>query len=881
MKAEGDKEEASFRSSMKENPAAEGSCSSVKYPVQQSIPIERRRIQLLDADSNVGFQAALEIKEEMDGLIGISATYQSFLSLVPILLSVLSRRTRPNPNAESIEAKYRKTILEILVRLPQNDLFRPHVSHVLITVTDVLKNDYEEIGLVASRMVFELHKNYRPNLADFVQPFLDFMTNCYRMLPANTIRNFDFTLASSASLNLQSTLPNFTAVSLSSAMTRESSQKIQPAPTETVSAMQDLMVVENLSSEKDALLPQVALQQTESGEQIGMQKASSPAQMVVATTKIDVVDHLKKPDVTQMPAPASAQSITDVSAFSSGLPTENLPLVGNLPMADAAAPNHILCSVKSASSFLVLTECPLIAILIFQQYTKVIPSNISTLLPLMVDALGIRPPAQPVPGSSPSANHVKQQQQFYKSRTRELVACQVKTLSFLTYLLRGFEDQMKRFEDRICTNVVSLLATCPIDSVATRRELLIAVRHLLATSFRKGFYKHTDTLLDDRVLAGGRFSIMHRRNNISEYYTTILGPLNYSTLADFVHHARSRLTLHQHGRVIHIFSRVIHDASLPAMIQTIAVRLLLNLVDVIFHSKEVNACSLGRDLLVRILFTLVMKLGTLRDYIVIVAKNQAVEMGDGNDGTIQTSSLTLEERLLRQGKHHPSAIVMSPGGGIGGGLSCGIGGGNPEQKDSIADLQALLTSLISGLKSLIWCINNCQALPPTRQPLQEEAKDSTTSGRSGEDESKNRITSEEREILSRGVEWGMQCLKVLKSSVTTAGLSHFNRKSPNPGECKASNNQAGPANLGMSKKQDSGSDEYREIIDKFAESLSVLDGNNLRMLLVPLIPSIVADTDVDKDLLLFFRHFLLSSKSASSHVCGILVEYLMSQLSCL
>jgi len=36
-----------------------------------------------------------------------------------------------------------------------------------------------------------------------------------------------------------------------------------------------------------------------------------------------------------------------------------------------------------------------------------------------------------------------------QGRYRELVACQVKTLSFLTYLLRGFADLMKPYTDDI------------------------------------------------------------------------------------------------------------------------------------------------------------------------------------------------------------------------------------------------------------------------------------------------------------------------------------------------------------------------------------------------------------------------------------------------
>lgn len=65
---------------------------------------------------------------------------------------------------------------------------------------------------------------------------------------------------------------------------------------------------------------------------------------------------------------------------------------------------------------------------------------------------------------------------------------QVKTLSFLTYLLRGFTPLMQPYEKQISSSVINLLRNCPADAVATRKELLVATRHILATDFRKGFF---------------------------------------------------------------------------------------------------------------------------------------------------------------------------------------------------------------------------------------------------------------------------------------------------------------------------------------------------------------------------------------------------------
>ncbi|CAN0007988.1 unnamed protein product, partial [Laminaria digitata] len=172
---------------------------------------------------------------------------------------------------------------------------------------------------------------------------------------------------------------------------------------------------------------------------------------------------------------------------------------------------------------------------------------------------------------------------------RHAVLKQVKTLSFLTYLLRGFTQLMQPYEKQISSSVINLLKSCPADAVATRKELLVATRHILATDFRKGFFSEVDRMLDEELLVGpGRQA------------RETLRPLAYSTLADLVHHVKDRIDLAQVSRVIQVFSRNIHDPSLPIPIQTTSVRLLLNLVDYIFHNDDPDP-QRGKRLLQRVL----------------------------------------------------------------------------------------------------------------------------------------------------------------------------------------------------------------------------------------------------------------------------------------
>jgi transformation/transcription domain-associated protein len=242
---------------------------------------------------------------------------------------------------------------------------------------------------------------------------------------------------------------------------------------------------------------------------------------------------------------------------------------------------------RSTESFKVLTECPLIVMLLFQLYPRYIQTTIPSLIPMMVQTLALRPPRA---GSR------------HPLACADFMAAQVKTLSFLTYLLRAFADFMRPYQESIPKCVIQLLLMCPPESASIRKDILVATRHILATDFRVGFFSQIDVLLDEKVLIGHGSSTSARSSHET------LRPLACSTLADLVHHVRGELGIKHLSRVVYIFSCNIHDASLPLAIQTTSVRLLLNLVENIFHKNDAE----GRALLVRILHCLVCKFATLK-----------------------------------------------------------------------------------------------------------------------------------------------------------------------------------------------------------------------------------------------------------------------------
>jgi transformation/transcription domain-associated protein len=178
----------------------------------------------------------------------------------------------------------------------------------------------------------------------------------------------------------------------------------------------------------------------------------------------------------------------------------------------------------------------------------------------------------------------------------------VKTVSFVTYLLRGYSEAIQPHQESISQSIVELLKTCP-DNVSTRKELLVATRHVLsAQEFRRGFYTHIDTLLDEAVLVGtGRACFDSLR------------PLAYSFLAELVHHMRLELSLPQIRRTVYMFSRNVQDASLPLSIQMTCVRLMHHLVESIFRRRnDPSQAADARANLIRILDATVSKFRTIR-----------------------------------------------------------------------------------------------------------------------------------------------------------------------------------------------------------------------------------------------------------------------------
>jgi transformation/transcription domain-associated protein len=244
--------------------------------------------------------------------------------------------------------------------MPYDEDFRPHVERLMQCLLLILGRDNEETACACLKVFIDLHKSYKANIEDFVQPFLDIVLQMYKNMPETVKIAFD-----------------------------ESSNKGK-----------------------------------------------------IADVKSD--------------APSVA---------SPGLP---LSPTGNADSAEVTAKPLR----DSLHSFKVLTECPIIIVLLFSTYRQSVQPNLLLFTPVIIDMLSLQ--AQPQAKQHDLGEKSKQAVQLAPSlRSKpvygDFVLAQIKTLSFLAYVLRGFTTFMKKYAPVIPGFVVRLLQDCPPEMSAARK----------------------------------------------------------------------------------------------------------------------------------------------------------------------------------------------------------------------------------------------------------------------------------------------------------------------------------------------------------------------------------------------------------------------------
>ncbi|XP_066149283.1 transcription-associated protein 1 isoform X2 [Euwallacea fornicatus] len=332
---------------------------------------------------------------------------------------------------------------------------------------------------------------------------------------------------------------------------------------------------------------------------------------------------------------------------------------------------------KAVLSLKVLQELPIIVVLMYQLYKQDVHQDVSDFIPLIVKTITLQP-----------AMEQMQMDTFNKEIFVDFMGAQIKTLSFMAYIIKSYLEVVKTHSDMLVQGMLGLLSLCPMEVSHLRKELLIATRHILATELRNKFIPHIETLFDEGMLMGRGWTSQEA-----------LRALAYSTLADLVHHVRQQLPMSELVRSVHLFGRNLQDDSLLSTIHTMSCKLLLNLVECIRHRAEAENSNESRDLLMRMLEVFVLKFKTVSKIHLARLLNKTeskkqdlpsqsanaedkTELADGLEGLIP-SQPGEKETKSRLGIQHNTVIPYG-----------------------VAECRSIVKTLICGVKTITWvCVS--------------------------------------------------------------------------------------------------------------------------------------------------------------------------------
>ncbi|KAJ1892504.1 transcription-associated protein 1, partial [Kickxella alabastrina] len=355
---------------------------------------------------------------------------------------------------------------------------------------------------------------------------------------------------------------------------------------------------------------------------------------------------LKVMDSLDTPAPLSTPNVNlmSPSAMSPG------PDMGDMSTKNLS---------KATLSFKVLTEIPIIVVSIIQANRRHADPFVTNILPLILHMLELNPK-----GLIGHPETAQSQNQHWRSAHSDLITAQSKTLSFLAFFARGFTPLLIPFQDRIANLTLQLLCLCPAEATATRKEILIATRHIVSTDIRKAFLPIADKFLDMQVLVGSGLASQ-----------CILKPFAFSMLADLIHHIRLDLSPSQLTRMIDFYAGCMHDQSLSSGVHTMCAKLLHNITERIMLLPDKRHA--------RILLLTILK--TFTSSFAAIGNQAAAAISD-----IRSGGVHAEEKIY--------------------GVNELIRTNAFEQGDNIKELRFLLRSLVTGCKNVIYGLKRCDSM---------------------------------------------------------------------------------------------------------------------------------------------------------------------------
>ncbi|XP_076025723.1 transformation/transcription domain-associated protein isoform X2 [Genypterus blacodes] len=472
---------------------------------------------------------------------------------------------------------------------------------------------------------------------------------------------------------------------------------------------------------------------------------------------------------------------------------------------------------RGSLSLKVLAELPIIVVLMYQLYKLNIHNVVSEFVPLIMNTIMLQ--------VSPQA---RQHKLYNKELYADFIAAQIKTLSFLAYIIRIYQDLVGKYSQQMVKGMLQLLSNCPSETAHLRKELLIAAKHILTTDLRSQFIPCMDKLFDESILIGSGYTARET-----------LRPLAYSTLADLVHHVRQNLPLTDLSLAVQLFAKNIDDESLPSNIQTMSCKLLLNLVDCI-RSKSEQENGNGRDILMRMLEVFVLKFHTIARYQLVSIFKKCKPQSEM--GVVETAALpgvpatpTPSTTPAIPPPAPPTPVPAAPPPPT----TSFDRQGEKEDKQTfqVSDCRSLVKTLVCGVKTITWGITSCKA-PGEAQFIPNK-----------------QLQPKETQIYIKLVKYAMQALDIYQVQVA--------------------NNQQ--TYIRVANCQTVRMKEEKEVLEHFAGVFTMMNPLTFKEIFQTTVPYMVERISKNYALQIVANSFL-ANLSTSALFATILVEYLLERL---
>lgn len=497
--------------------------------------------------------------------------------------------------------------------------------------------------------------------------------------------------------------------------------------------------------------------------------------------------------------------------------------------------------VKGMHSFKVVAECPIIVVSIFQAHRALAPKNVANFTPRIKNTLILQAGPQQKAHEEAKANNTIftgiAKEIKAKGQTPafgDLVTAQVKTMSFLAYLLRAYAQSLQDFLPQLPELTVRLLRDVPRSHTATRKELLVAIRHIINFNFRSVFLDTILPLLDARTLVGDSLTA-----------DVTLRPLAYTMLADLIHHVREQLKPEQIARVVEVYvGHLTGDDGVEVpgtSYQTMSAKLLLNMAECMSKIEDKKD---ARFLMMSVLDGIADKFAAMNR-----AYPNAVKVY--RQSKEHASSELVHENYLADKDARPDwdeTDIFS---------AMPIKAVNPKERalDPVTENKFLFKNLLQGLKAFFYQMRNSN--PPK---IKDEVDASSAPPHWSELGSG--FEAEEVEVLIKLFREGAKCFQYY------APLDQNSTETP-------------PTEPSASLSSTANSKEEKDLLETFATIFHHLDPATFHEVFTSGTSSgieFLYEQSFEHSALLHIPQFLLASEATSPAFCGMLLKFLMSKL---